>query len=273
MSATRLDQSHAALIQGFLERDPVANLFALGALEQWAVERNPSVEWWGTMGPDGELDALVFAEGHRVGLGYALVVPMGCAEALADMAPRFSERDGASWMVGEAAAADAIAASLSEAEPAMSRRQLLMVLEETRPGPTVQIRQAIMGDLCWVTEAARAVNDEDLGTGIIDMDGMAFSRKVEGSIASGSEWLGTGRSYRAKVGTRCAYGAQLGGVWVPPPSRGRGLGQFATRALCQELLRGVPRITLHVGAENARAIRCYEAVGFQPVRDFRLWVR
>ena len=136
-------------------------------------------------------------------------------------------------MVGEAAAADAIAASLSEAEPAMSRRQLLMVLEETRPGPTVQIRQAIMGDLCWVTEAARAVNDEDLGTGIIDMDGMAFSRKVEGSIASGSEWLGTGRSYRAKVGTRCAYGAQLGGVWVPPPSRGRGLGQFATRALCR----------------------------------------
>ena len=105
MSATRLDQSHAALIQGFLERDPVANIFALGALEQWAVERNPSVEWWGTMGPDGELDALVFAEGHRVGLGYALVVPMGCAEALADMAPRFSERDGASWMVGEAAAA------------------------------------------------------------------------------------------------------------------------------------------------------------------------
>ena len=42
-----------------------------------------------------------------------------------------------------------------------------------------------MGDLCWVTEAARAVNDEDLGTGIIDMDGMAFSRKVEGSIAVG----------------------------------------------------------------------------------------
>ena len=155
----------------------------------------------------------------------------------------------------------------------MNRRQLLMALESVHPGPTMQVRQAVLGDLSWVSEAARAVNEEDLGEGIIDMDGNAFRRKIESSIACGAEWVGAGRTYRAKVGTRCRHGAQLGGIWVPPQSRGRGLGQMATRALCQHLLVETPRITLHVDVENSRALRCYDAVGFVAIRDFQLWVR
>ena len=273
VSATRLDQSHAALIAGFLERDAVANIFALGVLEQWGVTGNSGTEWWGHMTRTGGLDAVVLAEGYRPGLGHALVVPMGAADGVAALASSVGGRDGAAWMVGDARATAALAGALSGAEPVLDRRQLLMALEIVRPGPTAQVREAVLGDLAWTSTAARAVNEEDLGPGVIDMEGQAFLRQIEASIASGAEWLGMGRCYRAKVGTRCRHGAQLGGIWVPPERRGRGIGQSATRSLCQHLLGSVPRVTLHVDAENTRALRCYEAVGFQAVRDFQLWVR
>lgn len=271
--ATRLDQSHAAILAEFLDRDPVVNLFALGAFEQWGVVGNPGAEWWGYLSPDGGLDAVVFAEGHRTGLGYSLVVPMGDPGGVTALAPSVTKRGGASWMVGEMAATGALSGALSEGDPALVRRQILMVLEDVRTGPSIEVRQAVLGDLPWVAEAARTVNEEDLGPGVIDRDGYSFLRTVEASIAAGVEWIGTGRSYRAKVGTLCRNGAQLGGIWVPPERRGRGLGQFGTRALCRHLLGSTPRVTLHLDAENTRALRCYEAVGFEAVRDFQLWVR
>ncbi len=273
VSATRLDQSHAGLIARFLERDTNAHVFALGALEQWGVEGNSGVEWWGHIGGSGELDALVFAEGHRAGLGHSLVVPMGCPEAILSMAEAVAGRDGAAWMVGERHAADALGGALADEVPLLKRRQLLMALESVRAGPSITIRQALLGDLEWVLEAVRAVNQEDLGLDLLDLNGPTLVRKVEASIVSGVEWLGAGRVYRAKVGTLGQHGAQLGGVWVPPSHRGRGLGQMGTRALCERLLREVPLITLHVDAENHRARRCYEAVGFRTIRDFQLWVR
>lgn len=273
MSATRLDQSHAALLAGFLARDPVSNLFAIGALEQWGVCGNSGAEWWGHFNELGGLDAVVLGEGHRVGLGYSLVVPMGEPEGVAGLVSTVRELGGAAWMVGESAATTVLAGALSEIEPALARRQLLMMLESVRPGPSVQVRRAVLGDLPWISEAARIVNEEDLGPGVIEFDGLTFTRKIEASIAAGAEWLAPGRTYRAKVGTVCREGAQLGGVWVPPERRGRGIGQYATRALCSHLLEHVPRITLHVDETNTRAVRCYQAVGFQAVRDFQLWVR
>jgi GNAT superfamily N-acetyltransferase len=200
-------------------------------------------------------------------------VPMGCPEAILSMADAVAGRDGAAWMVGERHAAEALGGALSEEAPVLQRRQLLMSLESVRPGPSITIRQALLGDLEWVVEAVRSVNQEDLGVELFDLGGPTLVRKVEASIVSGVEWLGAGRSYRAKVGTLGQYGAQLGGVWVPPAHRGRGLGQMGTRALCERLLGEVPVITLHVDAENLRALRCYEAVGFRAIRDFQLWVR
>ena len=79
--------------------------------------------------------------------------------------------------------------------------------------------------------------------------------------------------FRAERGTQGSYGAQIGGIWVDPSQRQLGFGRAGTRAVVNALLHEVPRVTLHVRADNHTAIRCYESVGFQPIRAFRLLVR
>ncbi len=56
-------------------------------------------------------------------------------------------------------------------------------------------------------------------------------------------------------------------LFLSASSTGRGLGQEAVRVLSQHLFeqRGHHRLTIDPAADNERAIRCYEAVGFRAV--------
>lgn len=60
-------------------------------------------------------------------------------------------------------------------------------------------------------------------------------------------------------------------VSLHPDWLGRGLGTEAVRALARHLFeeRGHHRVTIDPAASNARAIRCYEKVGFRPVGVMR----
>jgi len=57
--------------------------------------------------------------------------------------------------------------------------------------------------------------------------------------------------------------------------QGRGLGTDALRTLARHLTRDrrIHRLTIDPAAENARAIRCYEKVGFHPVGIMRAYER
>ena len=57
--------------------------------------------------------------------------------------------------------------------------------------------------------------------------------------------------------------------------QGRGLGTDAVRTLARYLLevRGHHRLTIDPAADNARAIRTYEKVGFKPVGVMRRYER
>jgi aminoglycoside 6'-N-acetyltransferase len=57
--------------------------------------------------------------------------------------------------------------------------------------------------------------------------------------------------------------------------QGRGLGADAVRTLARHLIRdrGIHRLTIDPAAANARAIRCYEKVGFRPVGVMREYER
>ena len=273
MLATLLDDSHAALLWRFLLADVESNLFAIGVLRVWGLDGHGVVSWWGHLDDAGGLDAVVLTEGFRPGLGHRLVVPMGDPQAVRMLGPEVAGRDGAEWMVGASHAVDALAPFLSEGAPVLHRDQILMCLEAVVPGPMMPVCLATQADWAWVMEAERAVNLSDLGLDLRDRGEIQFERSVQASIAQKSEWIGGERVYRAKVGTLCEEGAQLGGIWVDPRFRSGGVGQKATRALCERLLGLVPRITLHVSPENGVARRCYEAVGFRDARAFRLWVR
>ena len=59
-------------------------------------------------------------------------------------------------------------------------------------------------------------------------------------------------------------------LFLHPRVHGRGLGQDVVRTVCRQLIaRGHHRIVIDPAAANARAIRCYEAVGFQRVGVLR----
>jgi ribosomal protein S18 acetylase RimI-like enzyme len=62
--------------------------------------------------------------------------------------------------------------------------------------------------------------------------------------------------------------AALAAIATRPDCRGKGYAKMAVSSLCRELLRSVDHIGLNVKANNASAIRCYEALGFLIVAQY-----
>ena len=80
----------------------------------------------------------------------------------------------------------------------------------------------------------------------------AYVIRIDGEpVATGERYTFDGASYISSIGTR-------------PSWRGRGFGEFITRALARDSIdAGLDLIYLGVYAENVRAIRLYERLGFE----------
>jgi uncharacterized protein len=64
---------------------------------------------------------------------------------------------------------------------------------------------------------------------------------------------------------------QVGGVYTPPPSRGRGYGRAVVAGSLQHMYeRGVPQAVLYTGMDNIPAQKAYTAIGFGRVGDYRV---
>jgi len=276
VSATRLEPSSFNSLSAFLKRDPIAHVFALAVLENWGLDGLPGMEWWGVHGDDGALKAVVFGGEWTQEGGFGLIVPMGDPRLAPSLGAAVAARGGGAWMVGECEVVDAIWSSMDCPPARLSSRQHLMAARAVTSGRTLDIRPAVQGDVEWVHTAARQMLIDDLGIDPTVDEPLKFMRRVEAAIASGSEYVAVHDGvlvYRAKVGPKGRNGAQIGGIWVPPAARNRGVAQAGTRALLNQLLDEYPRVTLHVRESNGPAVRCYLGVGFQHVRDFKLLVR
>ncbi|MFW5967885.1 MAG: GNAT family N-acetyltransferase [Persicimonas sp.] len=76
--------------------------------------------------------------------------------------------------------------------------------------------------------------------------------------------------FKADLSALSSYGAQVSGVYTPPPLRGRGIATRAVFDICEELFEsGLPRMTLYVNADNQPARRVYQKVGFQFHADYQ----
>jgi ribosomal protein S18 acetylase RimI-like enzyme len=80
----------------------------------------------------------------------------------------------------------------------------------------------------------------------------AYVIRIDGEpVATGERYTFDGASYISSIGTR-------------PSWRGRGFGEYITRALARDSIEaGLDLIYLGVYAENVRAIRLYERLGFE----------
>ena len=268
MDATPLDESHASIVRDFLFTDPVANVFLIGIMERWGLAPTQSGSWWGCFASSGVIHSLVYA-GPSDQFGRAsIAVASGDPGSCVVLGEALLEHGGASWVIGEQASSDALWLGLGNPPARVQSDQTLMCATRATPGRTLEIRDAQPSDLVWVLSASSAMLKEDLG--------ISEPQILPPHVAITGECVGLHegeRVFRAKLATSCSAGAQIGGIWVDPRHRHLGLGRAGTRGTIQPLLETHPRVTLHVRTDNRTAIRCYESVGFAPVRAFRVMVR
>jgi len=202
----------------------------------------------------------------------ANIVPSGkgCA-ALA----RAAASGPALMIIGEERAVDELWGAASPAMPTPREDrpgQPVYVLEEPpAPGDT-GLRPATRADLDLLVPACARAHETEVGLDPLRRDPRGFRRRTQAQIEEGRSWLwaeGDTILFKAEASAWTADAVQLQQVWVDPPVRGRGYAQRAMRDLCRRLLASVPRVCLFVRANNAPAIRVYEAIGMRRQLTYR----
>jgi hypothetical protein len=264
----RLAGSDEPAIEALLARDPIVNLFLIGFLAAHPAERT----WWYGLGRP--LRALVMVLPGRLAVPFA---PDPRDAAL--LGVHLAEQHTPCLLVGPRTAADALWARWGAgARPRRSHDQHLYTLHqgnlaasEDPPG----FRKAMVADRDAIALGAAEMELEDIGVDPRLPDPSHHLAVVVDRIRAGRTWVieqGSEIVFQVNVGTSHPVGCQIGGTWVPPLSRGRGLAQAGIRATCRRLLVHHPCVTLHVNEANTAAVRVYERVGFVRTAPFRLLV-
>ena len=268
MDATPLDESHTSVVRDFLFADPVGNVFLIGIMERWGFVPVQAGSWWGCFGSTGALHSVVYGGPADQHGRASIAVASGDPESCVVLGETLAKRGGVTWVIGERTLSDALWRGLGDPPARVQSEQTLMCATRVSPGRSLDVRNAQPSDLVWVLGASSAMLKEDLG--------ISDPKVVPPHAAITGEYIGLHegqRVFRAKLATSCSAGAQVGGIWVEPRYRHLGLGRAGTRGLVQQILETHSRVTLHVRTDNLKAIRCYESVGFAPVRAFRVMVR
>jgi RimJ/RimL family protein N-acetyltransferase len=143
--------------------------------------------------------------------------------------------------------------------------------EEPEPGGT-ELRAANPDDFELLVPACAAAHREELGIDPLARDPESFRWRTRMQIDEGRSWLWReNRSilFKAEASAWTPSAVQLQQVWVDPDVRGRGYAQRGMRDLCRLLLAAVPTVCLFVRADNAPAIRVYEAIGMRHTISYR----
>ena len=178
---------------------------------------------------------------------------------------------------GERAATDALWGALAPGRlsTALRHDQSLMLLRApdaadlSLPG----LRPAEAHEEELVLDAAARMQTEELGVDPRLEDPTVFRTQVQDRARAGRTFvlvLGGEVRFKADVALRCKRGAQIGGVWVPPEHRGKGLASRGTCELARRLLTTGPLVSLHVHEKNLPAVAAYERAGFRHALPFRL---
>lgn len=259
-------------VRVLLERRPEVNLFSLSVLWRQGLPTDQGNVWLGAFDVDDDLVSVVFAPASTGGpLGTA--VPEGRADGLRLLGRHLHDIGGTHCVVGPREAADALWTGLGEPPRRISYDQRLYVLRAVSEGPSLPVEVATLEDLVSVAEHSGAMLAEDLGLDPRAADPAGHLHRVRQRIRRGSTLVvrqGQHIVFQIDVGTDGSLGAQVGGTYVPPAWRGRGIATSAMRGVGLRLLRRRPLVTLHVNEANLPAVRTYERAGFDRDAPFRL---
>jgi uncharacterized protein len=256
VAATISDPSLTRVLE-FCAEDPVERVF-LEDVARRGLGRFEAVE------TDGRLTALCH-------LG-ANVVPSGNG---CSVFARAASRGRPRMIIGDERAVGELwdVARHRMARPRADRPgQPVYVIEEApEPGDT-GLRPATLEDLDLLVPACARTHLEEIGVNPLRRDPEGFRWRTRAQVEEGRSWLweedGT-ILFKAEASAWTPAAIQIQQVWVDPEARGHGYAQRGMRDLVQMLLQRVPRVCLFVRAENAAAIRVYEAIGMIRTSAYR----
>jgi len=262
----RLTQADEQPIRRLLEQDVVTNLFLLGFLAAHPVGRGG---WYGAF-DSGELTGVALLLPRRLAVPYC-PDPTDAARIGAHL---FHIRSP-TLMVGPREATDALWDQWTRGRRGRSHfDQRLYVLTEAPGGRDPEgFRRAVYAEWPVISDFSSAMEKEDLGVDPTESDPQLHDHIVKERVKAGRTWVieRDGRVvFQVNVGTTHDQGAQIGGTYVPPEHRSRGLAKAGIAALGRRLLARAPRVTLHVNEANQPAVRVYEGCGFVRDAPFRL---
>ncbi len=254
---TALKEPTLQEILSFCAEDPVERVF-LEDVARRGLGRFTALE------RDGGLAALCHVGSNVVPSG------SGCG-AFAEVAAAGSAR----MLIGEEHAVTQLWDSACERlpEPREDRPgQPVYVLGELpEPGDT-GLRPATREDFDLLVPACAAAHLEEIGMDPLARDPESFRWRTRMQIEDGRSWIWAQDGvilFKAEASAWTPSAVQLQQVWVDPSVRGRKYAQRGMRDLCRLLLEWVPVVCLFVRAENAPAIRVYEAIGMRRTISYR----
>jgi uncharacterized protein len=150
--------------------------------------------------------------------------------------------------------------------------QPVYVIEEPPVAGNTGLRAATVDDLELLVPACARTHLEEIGVNPLRRDAEGFRWRTRAQIDEGRSWLweedGT-ILFKAEASAWTPGAIQIQQVWVDPEVRNRKNAQRGMRDLVRLLLERVPRVCLFVRAENAPAIRVYEAIGMLQTNTYR----
>jgi uncharacterized protein len=246
------------------------HMFALSAIESFGVD-----------------PLRIAADDHRWAVAVVfpgrLVVPCGDAEAIA-AAPVPTRR----WrlLVADLAAGDALLSRVGPEPGLIVHDQRFLTVDADRvPGvaelPDPGLRRAEVADLDGLAELAVRLHVDDRFGPHPGRTGLrGYRERLDGTVRSGLVWcLGPVGDPVFKLERSVSsrrWGVQLAGIVADPRIRGQGIARAAVAAAVRAALDEGPRdriVSLHVRADNAPALRAYDAAGFIDREAWRLAVR
>ena len=254
---TALKEPTLQEILSFCAEDPVERVF-LEDVARRGLGRFTALE------RDGGLAALCHVGSNVVPSG------SGC-EAFADAAAAGSAR----MLIGEQDAVtqlwDSARKWLPEPREDRPGQPVYVLGELPEPGDT-GLRAATQEDLELLLPACAAAHLEEIGIDPLARDPESFRWRTRMQIEDGRSWIWAQDGvilFKAEASAWTPSAVQLQQVWVDPSVRGRKYAQRGMRDLCRLLLEWVPVVCLFVRAENAPAIRVYEAIGMRRTISYR----
>src|SRR5262245_4558427 len=148
------------------------------------------------------------------------------------------------------------------------------VFELRTPPPVGEtgLRLATLEDIDLLLPACAAAHEQEIGVDPLRRDAEGFRWRTRAQIEEGRSWLWAEDGvilFKAEASAWTPSAVQIQQVWVDPQVRDRKYAQRGMRDLIRLLLERVPTVCLFVRAENAAAIRVYEAVGMRREGAYR----